>query len=180
MGLQPYWACPKLRLSFCYGSQMKLSILVLGLCLAVPAHADIYKHVDASGEVTYTDRPIKGAKRLDLGPVATPVTRGNANSANPARKNESVNTTPLNFPRVDRDVQRKRDNLRRNVLEDELSAEEQALSDAVTAKKDGEALRPGEKPSSPSYITRTEKLDNNIRLHRDNINALRKELSSVK
>lgn len=158
---------------------MKLSILVLGLCLAVSAHADIYKHIDASGRVTYTDRPVKGAKRLDLGPVATPITH-NANSANPARKGESVSTTPLNFPRVDRDVQRKRDNVRRNVLEDELNTEEQALSDAVTAKKDGEVLRPGEKVSSPSYITRTEKLDNNIKLHRDNINALRKELSSVK
>ncbi|ARU30267.1 hypothetical protein CAP31_00300 [Sulfuriferula sp. AH1] len=158
---------------------MKLSILVLGLCLAVPAHADIYKHIDASGQVTYTDRPVKGAKRLDLGPVATPITR-NANNGNPARKNESVSTTPLNFPRVNSDIQRKRDNVRRNVLEDELHVEEQALSDAVTAKKDGEVLRPGEKATSPGYITRTERLDSNIKLHRDNINALRKELSSVK
>lgn len=158
---------------------MKLSILILGLCAAVSAHADIYKHVDASGQVTYTDRPVKGAKRLDLGPVATPVTH-NANGVNAARKKGAAGTAPLDFPRVDSDVQRKRDNVRRNVLEDELGKEEQALADALAAKKDGEALRPGEKASSPGYITRTDKLDSNIKLHRDNINALRKELSSVK
>lgn len=158
---------------------MKFSILILGLCVALPAQADIYKHVDASGQVTYTDRPVKGAKRLDLEPAATPVTH-TVNGTNTPRKRETANPTPISFPRVEADVQRKRDNVRRNVLEDELRNEEQALADAVAAKRDGEVLRPGEKISSPAYITRTDKLDNTIKLHRDNINALRKELSSVK
>jgi hypothetical protein len=158
---------------------MKLPFLIFSLCAVVPAHADIYKHIDASGQVTYTDRPIKGAKRLDLGPVATPMVRS-GNAAESAHRKAPVDTTPSSFPRVDADVQRQRDNVRRNVLEDELHTEEQALTDAVTARKDGEALRPGEKVSSPAYIARLDKLDSNIKLHRDNINALRKELSSVK
>ena len=158
---------------------MKLSILILGLCTALSAQADIYKHVDASGQVTYTDRPVKGAKRLDLEPAATPVMRA-TNTATTSRKKESANPTPISFPRVDTDVQHKRDNVRRNVLEDELHTEEQALAEAVAAKKEGEAQRPGERVSSPSYITRSEKLVGNIKLHRDNINALRRELSSVK
>jgi hypothetical protein len=158
---------------------MKLPFLIFSLCAVVSAHADIYKHIDASGQVTYTDRPVKGAKRLDLGPVATPVIRS-GNAVESEHKKSSIGTTLSSFPRVDANVQRQRDNVRRNVLEDELHTEEQALTDAVAAKKDGEALRSGEKVSSPAYLTRIDKLDNNIKLHRDNINALRKELSSVK
>ncbi len=159
---------------------MKLAILIFGLCVVAPAHADIYKHVDAKGQVTYTDRPGKGSQRLDLEPAATPVVRDSSGDGNVPRKRASSNPTPINFPRVDTNVQRKRDDVRRTVLEDELNAEEKALADASSAKRDGETLRPGEQVSSPSYIKRTDKLDRNIKLHRDNINALRKELSSVK
>ena len=151
---------------------------MLGLCSIASAHADIYKHVDASGQVTYTDRPIKGGKRLELEPAATSLPRATNN--NTAPKKASYNPTPVGFPRVDTDVQRKRDNVRRNVLEDELRAEEQGLAEAVMAKKEGEIPVSGEKTSSPSYIIRSDKLSNNIKLHRDNINALRRELSSVK
>ena len=158
---------------------MKLSILMLGLFGIATAHADIYKQVDASGQVTYTDHPIKGAKRLVLEPAATAIPRTIHNNHAPPKK---INPTPspADFPRVDTDVQRKRDNVRRNVLEDELRVEEQALAEAVMAKKEGEVPVSGEKISSPSYIMRSDKLNNNIKLHRDNINALRKELSTVK
>lgn len=158
---------------------MKLSILMLGLFSIATAHADIYKQVDASGQVTYTDRPIKGAKRLVLEPAATALPR-TTNNNHAATKKASLSPSPADFPRVDTDVQRKRDNVRRNVLEDELRAEEQALSEAVMAKKESEVPMSGEKTSSPSYIIRSDKLSNNIKLHRDNINALRKELSTVK
>lgn len=159
---------------------MKLPVLILGFCVVLPTQADIYKHVDASGQVTYTDRPVKGAKRLDLEPAPTPQIRTEGRSVDTERKREAVTSTPASFPRVDTDVQRKRDNVRRNVLEDELHKEEDALADAVAAKKEGETLRVGEKVSSPSYITRMGKLESSIKLHRDNINALRKELSTIK
>lgn len=159
---------------------MKLPLLILGLCVALPAQADIYKHVDASGQVTYTDRPAKGAKRLDLEPAPTPQPRAYGRGADTEHKRDNVSSTPASFPRVDTEVQRKRDNVRRSVLEDELHNEEHALEDAVAAKKDGESLRMGEKASSPSYIIRMDKLETNIKLHRNNINALRKELSTIK
>jgi len=158
---------------------MKLSVLMLGLCVAAPAHADMYKYIDASGRVTYTNQPIRGAQLMYREPAATPAVRPE-NGGNTARKKASANPAPIDFPRVNTDVQRKRDNVRRNVLEDELHAEELSLADAVAAKREGEVMRPGEKASSPGYITRTYKLDSDIKLHRDNINALRRELSSVK
>lgn len=158
---------------------MKLSILMLGLFCIATAHADIYKQVDATGRVTYTDHPVKGAKRLVLEPAATAIPH-TASNHHAAPKRTYSNSTPAGFPRVESNVQRKRDNLRRNVLEDEMRAEELALAEAVMAKKEGEVPVSGEKTNSPGYLIRNDKLNNNIKLHRDNINALRKELGTIK
>jgi hypothetical protein len=35
------------------------------------AQSTIYKHVDESGRVTYTNRPMKGAVQMDLEPLTT-------------------------------------------------------------------------------------------------------------
>ena len=52
----------------------------------------------------------------------------------PVRKapNSKATTTPSGFPRVDADTQKGRDDLRRKVLADELSAEEKLLAQART------------------------------------------------
>jgi hypothetical protein len=158
-------------------SPIKLFIALL--IVSLPVQAEIYKHIDANGEVTYTDKPVKGAKKLDLGPMPsnTPVLTDKVTHSSSPSRNTS---TPASFPRIDSNTQNQRDSVRRRVLSDELRTEEQSLADAVTAKKEGESLRPGEKSSSPSYSTRIDKLEHAIKIHRDNINALRKELSTVK
>ncbi len=158
-----------------HNSRFTLFILLLA---TLPTHAEIYKHVDVHGEITYTDRPVKGAKKLDLGPMpSTTPTLTDKAARTPSSRNAS---SPGNFPRVDSNTQNQRDSVRRRVLSDELRTEEQGLADAVSSKKESEGLRPGEKVGSPSYIIRMEKLNRAIQLHRDNINALRKELSTVK
>jgi hypothetical protein len=155
-----------------------LKLLLTLLLTSLSAHAEIYKIVAPNGEVTYTDKAVKGSKKLDLGPMPTSTpTLTNKSTHTTSSRNAS---TPSDFPRIDSNTQNQRDSLRRRVLSEELRTEEQALEDAVSAKKDGEALRTGEKASSPSYLTRIDKLDHTIKLHRDNINALRKELSTVK
>lgn len=157
----------------------RLTLFTLLLATTLSAYAEIYKHVAVNGEVTYTDKPVKGAKKLNLDPMpsAKPALTNSATYRPPSSRNT---TTPSDFPRVDNNTQNQRDSLRRRVLLDELRIEEHGLADAVTAKKEGETLYIGEKASSPGYITRIGKLDHAIKLHRDNINALRKELSTVK
>ena len=155
---------------------MKLPILLLGCCVAFAAHADIYKRIDASGLVTYTDQPIKGAKRMNLVPLVTAAPPASSRKATA----KATNPTPSGFPRVDSNTQNKRDDLRRNVLESELHTEQQAWADAIIAKKEGEKLHPGESASSPGYLGRLSKLDAVIKLHQDNVNSLDKELSSIK
>jgi hypothetical protein len=49
--------------------------------------------------------------------------------------------TPSNFPRVDKDTQKSRDDGRRRILEDELTTEEKGLSDARAKLSEQEAVR---------------------------------------
>ena len=95
-------------------------LLSLGACLT--AHAEIFKHVDADGHVTYSNVPMKGATRLNL----EPSTSGNGKAGQRA----SSTATPAGFPRVDQSTQKGRDDKRKAILEQELEAERKALDDA--------------------------------------------------
>ena len=84
------------------------------------AQADIYKSVDEDGHVTYSSTPIKGGKKIILEPLPTMVPPGRSRSA----------ASPEDFPRVDGEIQRGRDDTRRKILEDELSTENKLLEEA--------------------------------------------------
>ena len=131
------------------------------------ATAEIYKYVDESGRVTYTNIPKRGSKKLDLDPVAAAKTRSNAG--------------PNTFPRVDVHTQKKRDETRKSILQEELAAEEKLLSDAQQALKDGEIRRVGDEGRNlQKYIERVARLKENVSLHEKNISALRKELGDLR
>ena len=113
----------------------------------------IYKHVDESGRITYTNKPMKGAVVVDLEPLTTiPATPGGSlvvPAAAPAiavaaakqvatlervdRPEKKVLPLPATtLASVEPLVQRQRDNDRKKILEDELSREEQALEETRT------------------------------------------------
>jgi len=157
-------------------------VMVALLVLSGAAVADIYKYVDENGRVTYSNVPMKGAKKLDLEPLtsvpmAKPRPRSNGDSAG-----GSDSSTPQEFPRVDADTQRKRDLTRRGILEDELRTEEKAAADARKAYEDGvQALKPGEESrQSPKYLERIARLKDAITTRDNNVQALRKELANLK
>lgn len=148
---------------------MKLSTILIPLSLlyCVPAAAEIYKYVDENGRITYTNIPKKGSKKLDLDPV----------SAGKTRKS----TGPADFPKVDNQTQKKRDDLRQQILRDELASEEKAYAEAQTALKDGETTRIGDEARNyPKYLARLKRLQENVSLHEKNIAALKKELGDLK
>ena len=146
---------------------LRIALLFTTAFVLLPASAEIYKYVDESGRVTYTNIPKKGAKKLDLDPVSAAKTRNN--------------TGPANFPRVDNQTQKKRDDMRKQILQDELTTEEKALSDAQKALKDGEATRLGDEARNyQKYLDRVKKLKENVSLHEKNITALKKELGDLK
>ncbi len=91
-------------------------LLFLGLAIALPSHAEIYKYVDADGNVTFTDVPRKGEKAAKIYDLpAGPLDEG-ARPKEVHRKR--AHYAPANFPRIDPATQHKRDNLRMKILND--------------------------------------------------------------
>jgi len=147
-------------------------VLASGLtCLALAwsgwAHAEIYKFVDDNGHVTYTNMPRPGAKKLQLGQPA-----GKPDTGTPSEKKRSSasNPTPGYFPRVDPGTQRKRDDMRRQLLVEELRSEERNLAASRSELANG-SRRPG---------TDIGKLTESVRMHEKNIEMLNKELSHIR
>ncbi len=195
------------------------------------AQSTIYKHVDDSGRITYTNRPMKGAVAMELEPLTTipgtpagvltpqprivPVAEKPANGDKdeaPA-KNESLAAsarpavavvTPVSsrptLASVDTNVQRKRDNERRKILEDELAQEEQSLTGAraslLTEQQNPQlvaAVKMAQQATDPSpsqlmeFRNAIDKASGRIRglqatvaEHEKNIEALKKELGALK
>ena len=145
-------------------------MIAAGLCLSFCAHAEIYKSVDSQGHVTYSNVPNKGAIKLDLEPL----------SVIPALKPKTKAETPSEFPRVDGDTQKKRDDTRSKLLGQELEAEQKLLTEAQLALKEGEAVRLGGEKNYQKYLDRVQKLKDEVTLHEKNIEALNKELAGIK
>lgn len=121
------------------------------------AQSTIYKHVDDSGRITYSNKPMKGATVMELEPLTTipgsPSGRlqkaGLAQAAEPSEarvveaKTESQESKPAvakltpvsrqNLASVEPVVQKRRDDERRRILEQELAREEESLGAARNA-----------------------------------------------
>ena len=148
----------------------QLLVLILS-GVSLSAYAEIYKYVDENGRVTYSNVPRKGAKKLNLEPVPS-----NVVGSKPRR----LMATPENFPKVDGETQKKRDNVRQRLLTEELAAEQKQLAEARLALKEGEAVRLGDERNYQKYLDRIQKLKDDVTLHEKNMEALQKELGSIK
>jgi hypothetical protein len=181
------------------------------------AQSTIYKHVDESGRITYTNKPMKGATVLELDPIT--IFPG---APAPAALRPAVATLQVEGPRVkelplpdmraamgaatptlasvEPQVQRKRDNDRRRILEDELQREEQSLGGvrgAITQEQMNPvlvaAVRAAQQASDPTPSQMVEMRNNidkasgrirglqaTVAEHEKNIEALKKELGALK
>ena len=151
--------------------------VVAAFAVAMPAaHATICKYLDADGNVVYSNvAPAKGLRKLSC-EIADDTPR-RASGAATAR----ASTTPSSFPRVDAQTQRNRDDKRRQVLDDELANEEKLLSEARQAYDSGAPPPlPGEKNDAEKYRQRIARLRQNVQLHERNVEALRKEIATVR
>lgn len=106
--------------------------------------------------------------------------------------------TPSSLPNVDTGTQKKRDGMRRKILEDEMKAEERLLADAVISLNAHESdrtvitlMRSAAEKGTPAayaearrnYDLREEKLKSMqeaISTHEKNVGALKKELTALK
>ncbi|TAH46487.1 MAG: DUF4124 domain-containing protein [Betaproteobacteria bacterium] len=156
--------------------------LILALCAAPFAQADIYKCVDAEGRTTYTnDRSIaRGCKSIqqDL-PITSVPAPARAPGAGPSSAPPS-SSSPAAFPRVSPNDQRARDDTRRQVLEKELATEEAALADAQKQLAEQEAVRLGDERNYQKMLDRLQPYKDKVELHKRNIEALRREIANLR
>lgn len=89
--------------------------------------------------------------------------------------------SPLAFPRVDADTQKGRDDMRRKVLGDEITAEEKLLAESRAAYANGApGATPEERANPQKYADRIAKLRETVHLHERNIELLKKELAGTR
>ena len=158
---------------------MKPHYLLVFLCAGYIswAQAEIYKSVDADGHVTYSSTPTKGSKKLDLGPLTI--------MPPPARAHN--NATPSDSLKVDSATQKNRDNLRRKILEEELSTEQKLVEESrqnlITGKEHPEVLKDKDGKSyrnAAKYEENIKVLQSQVTLHEKNVEALKTELLKLK
>jgi len=157
---------------------MKLNhLLALLSLISFAAHADLYKSVDADGHVTYSSAPIKGGKKLNLEPLPTMA---------PLAKVPSH----ANFPKVDEETQKGRDETRRKILQDELLTEQKLLQEAKTNLQQASEQNRGDfvvngksmhnEARAQEYNAAVSKQSDEVNIHQKNIDALNAELAKLK
>ena len=155
-------------------------LLLLGFSLA--GQAEMYKYVDDQGRVSYSNVPIKGAKKVELAPITVvpapkprvvPEPQSAANTTAAANKEAAAH---------------------RKELQDAIAKEETLLAEAKQALKDGEenpeVFRTTivGKDGKPQVVTRramgryeekVKNLQDNVTLHEKNLEAMKKELATL-
>jgi hypothetical protein len=212
------------------------TVWIAGMAIAASttalAQSTIYKHVDDSGRVTYSNKPMKGAVVMELEPLTTiPATPAGVLGVRPvsaaapaaqpkatpaAEKSDepkaearpavaTLTTVPSSKPMlaaisVEPQTQKRRDNDRRRILEEELRSEEESLSAIRTSLVQEQqnpqlvaAVRVAQQTSDPTpaqmleFRANIDKASGRIRglqataaEHEKNIEALKKELGALK
>ncbi len=168
-----------------------LSFILSALMLPFSAMAEIYKHVDSDGRVTYSNVKLKGSKKLDLEPSDTSFGNDSVAPNRSATRNPSAKTpTPASFPKVDAGTQTQRDGKRKDILVSELDAEKQALAKAKLAYAEGESNPEVYQQKNADGTSKTfrnvakfdEKMKNlqsEVDAHQRNIDLLTKEINAL-
>jgi len=158
--------------------QLLLAWLSL-FALAPAAQADtLYKCKGADGRTIYTNN--KGNLNCEVISQDKPVSTF---SAPPQRPKQA---TPADFPRVNGEQQKARDNDRRAILENELANEQKNLEEAKKELAEQENLILPEERIAGGGIqggkreARIQGYRDKVQLHQRNIESLRRELANLK
>jgi hypothetical protein len=154
-----------------------LASLVLPLGVSGSACADtLFKCQGPDGRMVYTNQ--KGSKSCEVISQDKPVSTFNAPKAKQA--------TPGDFPRVNGDQQKTRDNDRRAILDQEMGNEQKNLDAAKKTLAEQENLTLPEERIAGGGIkgsAREERLKtyrDNVQLHERNIESIRREIGNLK
>jgi hypothetical protein len=152
--------------------------MLCGFLVQAPVQAQgIYLCQDAEGRKILTDSYKTGCKTLDIqNSVPAPAPRKGGSPAAP----RAPVSTPADFPKVDNAQQKARDNDRREILNEELRAEEKKLAEMRKEFNNGEPERQGNERNYAKYQERVESMRDNINRAEKNIEALRREIANIR
>ncbi len=149
--------------------QLLIPVLMLISVGLVHADSDIYVCTDANGVKTYGNvGDAKGCKKVDLPGLTT----------FPAPAAKKVTKAPGDFPKVDDYTQKKREADRKQILTDELKAEQKKYDELSAEYKNGEPDRQGGERNYAKYQERTQELKESLNRSQQNIDALQRELGN--
>lgn len=156
------------------------------LSFSLGSQAEMYKHVDEQGRVSYSNVPSKGAKKIELEPLSVvPSAKPKAVAPQDAERAEGAKASAA--------ASKERES-RRKELQDAIAKEELALAEAKQALKDGEdnpevfRTTVVGKDGKPQVVTRramgryeekVKTLQENVTLREKNIEQLKKELAAL-
>lgn len=154
------------------------------ILLAVPAalaQAKVCLYQDADGHMTYsnvTESPPKGAKKIRCfdEPKSPRAEDDTSSAGKPAARNSDSDA----FPKVDGNTQRRRDDERRRILEDELATEQQRLDQARKELTEQESVRTGGERNYQRFLDRVQPFRDAVENHERNIQAIQRELANMR
>ena len=146
---------------------MRLILSLLVFQIALPVAAETCKYVDTEGRVTYSNVPIKNAKKLSCFDTPAPMAPPTAAPDKPSA-------------RVPATTQRKRDDERRRILEEELTREQSSLDEAKKALAEQEEIRLGGEKNYQRVLERLKPYQEAVEQHQKNVAALKQELANLR
>jgi len=135
----------------------------------------VWRCVEQDGKPHYTN-----IKKETEGKQCTVVTREVSVVSAPPPQRAAATPTPRDFPKVDRDTQRSRDDGRRRILEDELYSEEKGLTDAKAKLAEQESIRNGDEKNYQRVLDRLRPYQDAVDRAERNVSALKRELSALR
>jgi hypothetical protein len=156
---------------------MKSRLLAsLILCLmVVPVMAQgVFVCVQANGIREYRNNgDTRGCRRLDLESISTIP----APSTNQQAKAAAIDPS---FPRIESQIQKRRDQDRLQILMEEVRTEESRLSELRREYQNGEPERLGSERNYAKYQERVALMKDDIQRSEKNIEALKREIGNLK
>ncbi len=130
--------------------------------VACYAQPQLYKHVDKDGKTSYSNTPLKDAKKLDLPPLTViPAIKPKAKVRTPGLPDTTGNEA------------------RRVAIEEKITEEAKLLEEARKEYNNGEPDRLGSERNYQRYLERVQRLKDEMTFHEENIKVLRLELQGL-
>lgn len=152
-----------------------LLLLVIGSVCA----QGVYVCTQPNGSREYRNTgDTRGCKKLDVDGIS--MVPSTSNQPGSTSKDKSVAISDPSFPRIDNQIQKRRDQDRMLILLEEVKSEEAKLASLKKEYQNGEPERLGSERNYAKYLERVALLKEELQRTEKNIESLKREISNLK